>query len=971
MKMNIVCEAIFFLLSLLPVSALLSQPFMSKIRVGSLNINGGRDGQKRAVISEMISQKSLDVVFLQETHSDTNNETDWRLWWRGQHVLCHGTNVSAGVAVLFSPRLHVDILSTTELVAGRAVLIRAQIHNISFCFYNIYAPNRSSDRVNFFHQIRDSVKQCDQSECVVMGGDWNCTTDFTLDRTGQEPHLLSSSTLSQVVSESGVVDVWRVKHPKARQYTWVKVVDGNMSAARLDRVYISHSFSNRLLNSFIHPVGFTDHHLVTLDFHTSQTTRCSSYWHFNVRLLQDADFCQRFETFWALWRERRRDFESISQWWEVGKAHIRVFCQQYTSHSTTRVRHVIHDLEKEIKDLEDSIATDGSTDSHRLHQKRQELSSFLQERVKGALVRSRFTSVQDMDAPTSFFFNLEKSVSQTKQMDCLRLPDGRVTTDPTEMRQHAVDFYGSLFRREDGDGDSMDQLLQGLPQLTSEDRAVLDASISLEELTAAVTQMASGKAPGLDGLPAEFYKHFWKVLGADLWEVLQESSQIGLMPPSCRHAVLSLLPKKGDLALLKNWRPVALLCTDYKLLSKVLANRLKIFLDLIIHRDQSYCIPDRSIFDNLFLIRDLWDICKLCNIDAGLISLDQEKAFDRVDHGFLLSTLRAFGFGEGFLSHLSLLYKDALCSVKVGGGLSCPVEVQRGIRQGCPISGQLYSLAIEPLLHTLRSRLSGLMLPGMPQRPPMVVSAYADDVSVLIRSQRDVEHLGDVLSLFQRASSARVNWGKSEAVLVGQWANRMVPKLPGNLSWGRQGLKVLGVFLGTEAFMEKNWEGAMERVCARLSRWKWLLPQLSYRGRVLIVNNLVASTLWHRLVVLPPPRGLVEGIQRTVVNFFWSGHHWLRSAVLHLPVQEGGQGLIDITARIKAFRLQTAQRLLYSFGSPWIDTACVLLRKAGRLGYDKHLFLLKQQSLDLTGLTPFYQTVLQAWQIGRSRGRLR
>ena len=84
------------------------------------------------------------------------------------------------------------------------------------------------------------------------------------------------------------------------------------------------------------------------------------------------------------------------------------------------------------------------------------------------------------------------------------------------------------------------------------------------------------------------------------------------------------------------------------------------------------------------------------------------------------------------------------------------------------------------------------MLTGMPQRPPLVVSAYADDVSVLIRSQRDVEHLVGVLSLFQRASSAWVNCGKSETVLVGQWANRMVPKLPGNLSWGRQGLKVLG-----------------------------------------------------------------------------------------------------------------------------------------------------------------------------------
>lgn len=142
-------------------------------------------------------------------------------------------------------------------------------------------------------------------------------------------------------------------------------------------------------------------------------------------------------------------------------------------------------------------------------------------------------------------------------------------------------------------------------------------------------------------------------------------------------------------------------------------------------------------------------------------------------------------------------------------------------------------------------------------------------------------------------------------------------------------------------------------MCTRLSKWKWLLPQLSYRGQVLIVNNLVASTLWHRLIVLPPPRGLVEEIQRAIVDFFWSRHHWLRSAVLHLPVHEEGQGLIHITARIAAFRLQTAQRVLYSLGLPWTDPACVLLRRAGRLGCDIHLFLLQLQSVDLTGLTPF------------------
>ena len=402
--------------------------------------------------------------------------------------------------------------------------------------------------------------------------------------------------------------------------------------------------------------------------------------------------------------------------------------------------------------------------------------------------------------------------------------------------------------------------------------------------------------------------------------------------------------------------------TDYKLFSKVLTNRLKKFLKLIIHRDQSYCVSDRSIMDNIFLRRDLLDVCKLYSIYVGIISLDQEKAFDRVDHGFLFSTLKAFGFGEGFVALLCLLYKEAFCLVKVGGGLRCPVQVQRGIRQGCPISGQLYSLAIEPLLNRLRSRLSGLMLPGLPQRHLLVVSAYADDINVIVRDERDVVFLGDSLEIYGRASSAKVNWGKSQALQVGQWADKVMPKLPGNLSWGKQGMEVLGVFLGTE-FQRKNWEGVMERVCARLSKWKWLLPQLSYRWRVLIVNNLVASTLWHRLIVLPPPRGQIEGIQRAAVDFFWSGLHWLRSVILYLPVQKGGQGLVDIAARITAFRLQTVQRLLYRFGLPWMDTACLLLRRAGCLGYDKPLFLLWPQSTDLTGLTPFYQSVVQAWQV--------
>ncbi|KAJ3581932.1 hypothetical protein NHX12_004282 [Muraenolepis orangiensis] len=124
--------------------------------------------------------------------------------------------------------------------------------------------------------------------------------------------------------------------------------------------------------------------------------------------------------------------------------------------------------------------------SELLQKKRLELSSFLQERVKGALVRCRFLEIKEMDAPTPFFFNLERSVAQRKQMSCLKLPGGRVTSSPEEMRDHAMDFYTNLFGGEQCSTEGREEILEGLPQLSPEEKAALDLELTLEELTGAL-----------------------------------------------------------------------------------------------------------------------------------------------------------------------------------------------------------------------------------------------------------------------------------------------------------------------------------------------------------------------------------------------------------------------------------------------------------------------------------------------------
>uniref|UniRef100_A0A3Q3AE51 Reverse transcriptase domain-containing protein n=1 Tax=Kryptolebias marmoratus TaxID=37003 RepID=A0A3Q3AE51_KRYMA len=468
--------------------------------------------------------------------------------------------------------------------------------------------------------------------------------------------------------------------------------------------------------------------------------------------------------------------------------------------------------------------------------------------------------------------------------------------------------------------------------------------------------MHGQRSPGVDGLTVEFYRAYWDLLAPDMLVVYNESLSTGSLPLSCRRAVITLLPKKGNLRDIKNWRPVSLLCTDYKILSKALATRLGKAMEQVIHRDQTYCVPSRSMVDNIYLIRDVLEVSGSLGLQAGLISLDQEKAFDRVEHDFLWKTMKGFGFGEGLIAKIQVLYSDIESVLKINGSLCAPFRVCRGVRQGCALSGMLYSLSLEPLLQKIRSSVHGLVLPGFSNN--IVLSAYADDVVVFIKDQQDVSVLTKITEKFSALSAARVNWGKSEALAVGQWSAGL-PVLPQGLTWKKDGFKYLGVFLGSKDIVSKNWENVEQKIKDKLSKWKWLHSQMSYRGRVLVLNNLVASQLWHKLNVLDPPSGLLVKIQAEIVNFFWTGLHWVPQSVLFLPREEGGQGLVHLASRTAAFRLQFIQK--YLTGSPvWRDVASCILRRVNCLGLDAALFLTDFSLLKLKGLPQFYQGVFKS-----------
>lgn len=935
---------------------------MPLVHAASLNLNGARQALKRQELFRTIDQKNIDVMFIQETHSDASNSVDWAKEFCGLTVLSHNSNVSGGVGILFSKRCTPISYHVDEILKGRLLKVRAQFEDVFYVFVCVYAPTASIDRMIFLNILDQVLAGCDSSDFLLVGGDFNCTA-LAIDRNHVEPHLPSRKKMVEVIETNEIEDIWRNFHDNQRQYTWTHCYNGYMSLARLDRFYGFRHQLNFYKKCVIVPVGFSDHSMISCFFSFGNIKPKSAYWHFNTALLEDNRFKEAFIYFWKMFRADKHLYSSLQQWWDIGKVRIRQLCQQYTLNVTRDLTFNLKSLEADIIKLQSFLGNADDKDCiEKIRLKKILLKDLVERRAQGALVRSRFRNATEMDAPSRYFFSLEQKNGQKRLIQALRSESGSLLTETSDIRKQATTFYSDLFKSAFTEQPMLsDTFLNGLPKLRKKSAELLDKPLALEELQAAVGGMQNGRTPGIDGLPVEFYKVFWTVIGQDLLDMLNASISEGKLPLSCRRAVLTLVPKKGDLTDIKQWRPLSLLCIDCRIFSKVLANRLRRVMEEVIHIDQTYCVPGRSIFDNVSLIRDTMEVCGLLKEKVGFILIDQLKAYDRVEPMFLWKVLEAFGFKAGFISMLKVMYSDIESLLKVNGGLGAPFKVERGIRQGCSLSGMLYALSFEPLLHRLRNVLSGVHLQNT--NSVLRLSAYADDLVLMINKQEDIDKFVSIFKDFEQLSSAKINWSKSEAFLYGEWLDTP-PTLPNSLTWKRGGFKYLGVYLGDKTFIQKNWDGITEKVKGRILKWKWLLPHLSYKGRVLIINNLVASLLWHKLVCVDPPPNLLSTVQAFLVDFFWDRLHWIPQSVLFLPKEEGGQGLIHLASRTAAFRLQHIQRLLTGPEDlTWRGVACAILSTLGNFNLNLSLFLMDPAKLNFSGLPVFYQGLFKVWSL--------
>ncbi|CAI5469629.1 unnamed protein product [Closterium sp. Yama58-4] len=434
------------------------------------------------------------------------------------------------------------------------------------------------------------------------------------------------------------------------------------------------------------------------------------------------------------------------------------------------------------------------------------------------------------EVPSPFLSARVKVRKQKTQIAELEVGGVKISDSPGILKV-ATRYFTDLFGTDGRTSAERWKPLAGR-KLDAESAAGLAADWTEAEVKQAFKALADGKSPGKDGLPKELFERHWDVLGDEFLRLAQSFSGSASIPASIKEAVTILLHKKGEKDNLDNYRPITLLNFTYKVLARVVANRMKLHLHKVISAEQYGFIPGRRISDAIGVVADVIEAAKKGNKDWYMLLVDFRKAFDSVSRSFLFDVLKEMGFPERFVVWVEGLHKDTRTRLLINGWLGEAVDVKSGVRQGCPLAPYLFLCAVEPLAQEAERRKIGLCDKAN-QRLAYV--GYADDTTLFLDGKRQIAGAEKLLTWFARLSGLQTNKGKSVILPIGHNIGRR-PGTLGGFKWAKadEAERVLGVWVTPSGSSEPTWKRAFEKIIVEVIKWKALF--LTIAARVVIIN---------------------------------------------------------------------------------------------------------------------------------------
>jgi exonuclease III len=538
----------------------------------------------------------------------------------------------------------------------------------------------------------------------------------------------------------------------------------------------------------------------------------------------------------------------------------------------------------------------------------------------------------NFEKPTRSFCMIAKKAKENHSLEEVKNHDSLINGIPknfnlkSEWANYCLDYYKKLYEQPAPKllslNDFLGEEIQNHPstqnlKLNEGEKTSLCGPIRLEELQEAAKNAKSGSAGGPDGVGYNFYKKFFDLLGTPVLNCFNEMSTVHhkLMEPY-NSVKLLLIPKKGDISNIKNWRGISLNYTGYKLYSSAITARLKKVIDKCIYVEQKGYSKTKVISEvvlNIFNRISGSKNSRNSNKKTAVLAIDFSKAFDKILHPYLLELLSWYNFPECFIDKIKTILtnrKAFICNID---DQSKTINILSGIPQGDSISCYLFILGLMPLLmkfkfaeHILNERLNSInnieaigpiSAENIINNEHLIetleitaFTAYADDLSILFTpSPESLRFIIHTMEEFYKLSGLLTNFDKTKVLFCQPPTEETKQILNENKIEIEESITVLGFSFNSDlSNLQENIDKCIEKITSLASFFKKMY--LSLMGRVAMANCYLISQLSYLFAVISPTNDQIKKIDDIIFGFVKGKSRISKTAIQTLKV-DGGLGI--------------------------------------------------------------------------------
>ena len=862
------------------------------VKICSLNCQGLGDHNKRRDVFKYLHTLNYSIICLQDTHFSKAKERIIENEWGYKAFFNSFNSQSRGVAILFNNNFEFKIHSSLNDETGNFLIIDLETNNKRFILTNIYGPNQ--DDPAFYKNIYSKILSFSNCNIIIVG-DWNLLLNPKIDGINYK-HVNNPKARLEVIkimNDLNLFDVWREENVESKLYTWArKLVNGLVQMGRLDFFLVSESLVNLVKGENIKPSYRSDHSMIELELHFHENpVKSKSFWKFNNSLLYNFDFIKEVKNTilkvkeqYAAFPYDRNNLNQIENEYFETIINKQLFLDMLlleirgTSISfSVALKRKEREREKELEMLLVTLQNENIENNFdKMQDLKKELKDIRDNKLKGMLVRSRARWVEEGEKASRYFCNLENRNFVSKRISSLINSEGKELKDNDEIKGEVLNFYKSLYSSKEQDIVNVDLnsiLSNATPKLNDLEAYSLEGEITLNEAGKFLKTMQNNKSPGSTGFTTEFFKYFWQDLGSFVVQSINFGFSTGKLSPTQREGIITCIPKGNkSRKYIKNWRPISLLNISYKIASGCIANRIKTILPSIIDLDQSGFMSGRFVGDNIRLIYDTINYSNVQKKKGLLLLIDFEKAFDSVAWSFMEKCLTYYNFKDDIKCWIKTFYSNIKSTVIVNNQPTSWFAIERGCRQGDPISPYIFLLCSEILAHMIRQNkeIRGYCVLDKEIR----ISQYADDTSLFLDgSQKSFETCVHTVMEYAKYSGLAMNFEKTKVIWFGCNNNQNETYLPHlNFEWNPPSFNILGIEFTTDLINITDINIAPKLIEIQRDINSWSKRDLTPFGKVVVIRTLLISKIVHIFISLPTPsKNTILNINKMLFEFLWDG----------------------------------------------------------------------------------------------------